>query len=62
MAKVKTKSEVTVYEVGGKEQMSSMEVRSHWNRSGFVELSVGKELVTVCASDLQKALNNCTNV
>lgn len=68
MAKVDTTSKVKVYERNGNDvaigENLDLIVESHWNCSQLVVLTVPwmKGSITVAASDLEKALRNCTNV
>jgi hypothetical protein len=59
---------VQVYEENGRELSSlrsespSITIREHWNRREFVIVNMGELSYTVCAKDLEKAIQNAQNV
>ena len=59
MSKVKTTCEVKTYSDTAK---PSIRVHNHWNNNQMVEIEVNGERFVVLASDLEKAIRNCTNV
>lgn len=63
MSRIKVESEVNVYEEAGSEKYmpGMLKVRSHWNRSEFVVLAIGKTEITVAARDLEAAIKNARN-
>jgi hypothetical protein len=62
---IKVRSEVSVYEVNGKEQAGlsrpKIAIESHWNRDALVTICIGDESVTVVATDLLAAIKNACN-
>lgn len=65
MNRIKTVSEVKVYEVDGSSDFKdkpTLFVHSHWNRNRWVRLKIGDQDVTVIKQDLIKAIENATNV
>lgn len=59
MAKVKTICQIESYDEPAK---PSIKMHNHCNRNNMVVLEVGGKTVTVLAADLEKAIQNCTNV
>lgn len=62
---IKVRSEVTIYEVEGKEVSTGKRpvliVESHWTRKALVVLAVNGQKIAVGADDLLKAMGNATN-
>lgn len=61
---VKVSNEVDIYEINGLESkapLSTLLVKSHWNRSALIVLEVAGQKLTVAATDLQAAILNATN-
>ena len=59
-------SEVICYEVDGKETLLKRDcpklvIKNHWNVNDFVVLDINGKQFTVCAKDLQTAIDNATN-
>ena len=58
---------VEVYEENGQELKAlrsnkpSITIREHWNRRDFVVINMGDLSYTVCAKDLEKAIQNAQN-
>jgi len=58
---------VEVYEENGQElnalrsKKPSIVIREHWNRKDFVIVNMGELSYTVCAKDLEKAIQNAQN-
>lgn len=63
--RVKIQQQIKVYEKDGKEiaggDVPTISVHSHWNHNDMVILVVEGKTVTVCGTDLIKAVNNARN-
>lgn len=64
MSKVNVACDVKIYEIDGEEvelgaEQSPLQVKSHWNDSERVVLTIGKKTVTVAGHDLFIAVQNC---
>ena len=62
---IEVKQTVNICEENGEEnpigKRCSMLVESHWDNRGWVVLKIGKECVSVKATDLEVAVHNATN-
>lgn len=58
-------NKIKVYEIDGDDNIkydTSIEVKSHWNYKNFIVLNIFGKEITVVAEDLEKAIQNSTNV
>lgn len=58
-------NKVPVYEIDGNDDIKdnpSIEVKSHWNYKNLIVLNIFGKEITVVAKDLEKAIQNATNV
>ena len=56
---------IKVYEIDGDDGIkydTSIEIKSHWNYKKFIVLNIFGKEITVVAEDLEKAIQNSTNV
>jgi len=61
MSKIKNTAIVCTYD--DKESCAKeITISSHWNRESLVVITIDGKRVTVAATDLKKAVDNCTNV
>lgn len=63
---MKVKIEIPIYEINDTEvpigTNKALCILSHWNRNNLVILKIGKNTYTVAKRDLNKAIENATNV
>ena len=59
MGKIKVTCELKDYSDPAQPQIR---VHNHWNIDRLVELEVDGKRYTVCADELRRAIENCTNV
>ena len=58
-------NKIKVYEIDGNDEIeydTSIEIKSHWTFKRFVVLNIFGKEITVVAEDLEKAIQNSTNV
>ena len=58
-------NKIKVYEIDGDDNIkydTSIEVKSHWTFKRFIVLNIFGKEITVVAEDLEKAIENATNV
>ena len=66
-SRIESINRVEAYEENGQElktprsKKPSIIIREHWNRKEFVIINMGELSYTVCANDLQKAIQNAVN-
>ena len=58
MSKIKVTCEVQSYDNSYKK---NMQIHSHWNREEFIIVEIDGKQITVLASHLKAAIENCTN-
>ena len=58
-------NKIKVYEIDGDDNIkndTSIEIKSHWTFRNFIVLDIFGKEITVVAEDLERAIQNATNV